>query len=108
MRHASPNVYHVRVLQRASVDPELDLIIALGTPENWPSENGEGGWWGDKTALGLFLQQRSRPNVVYQITVENGMGDVDCYARVERATATDVVLSCTPEKGRRRESKVRI
>ena len=57
MRHASPNVYHVRVLQRASVDPELDLIIALGTPENWPSENGEGDWWGDQTALGLFLQQ---------------------------------------------------
>ncbi len=101
MRRAAPNVHRIRVLQRASVDPELDLIIALGAPEGWPPEDGEGGWWGDKTALGLFLQRRDRPDVVYQIAVESGRGDADCYARVERATATDVVLSCTPEKGRR-------
>lgn len=38
--------------------------------------------------------------MLYNIAVETGFHDADCYARVERATATDVVISCTPEKGR--------
>jgi hypothetical protein len=66
----------------------LDIVVAL---------DGEGGWWGPKSKLGLFLQRRTDAGLLYKIVVDNGQDD--CYARVERATATDVVLSCTPEKG---------
>ena len=93
-------VYHVQLLHRAAVDPELDMVVALGFPRGWPPAAGEGGWWSDKTKLGLFLQRRGEPGLLYKIAVESGRGDGDCYARVERATATDVVISCAPEKGR--------
>ena len=51
-------------------------------------------------ALGIFLQRRNRPDVVYRVGVEKGPKDIDCTARLERATSTEVVISCTPEKGR--------
>jgi hypothetical protein len=95
----------VQILRRVPVDTELDLVVALGMPRKWEIW-GEGGWWGESTRLGLFLQRRENPGLVYRLALEDGQGDGDCYARVERATATDVVLSCMPEKGDR-TSKIR-
>jgi hypothetical protein len=59
-----------------------------------------GFWWGNKVTLGIFLQQRDQPGLVYKIAVENGPSIDEGFIRVERATATDVLLLCTPEKGR--------
>ena len=50
-----------------------------------------------KTTLGILLQRRDRPESIYKIALRKGYGD--CLARVESATASDVVLSCTSEKG---------
>ena len=100
MKLAASNVNHVRVLNRTQVDPELDLVIAFGAPGNSAIGTGEAIWWSDKSVIGLFLQQRDKPDLVYQISVAKGLPEGDCYARVERATATDVVISCAAEKGR--------
>ncbi|HMF75050.1 MAG TPA: hypothetical protein VK604_05255 [Bryobacteraceae bacterium] len=94
----APNVYHVRVWKRVAVDPKLDLVIAFGTPKEYEPGTADYFWWGPKQTLGLFLQSREQPAMVYQVALEAGRDD-DCAARVQRATATDVVLSCTPEKG---------
>ena len=88
----------VVILQRVQVDTELDLVVALGMPQKWELSGGR-GWWAENTRLGLFLQRREDPGLVYQLTLEDGHGEGDCSVRVERATATDVVLSCAPEKG---------
>jgi nitroreductase len=100
MRRAAPDVHHVRVLQRVSLESQLDLVIALGTPPDRRPGRGGGDWWNDKTTLGLLLQQRDQPSLIYRIAVEKGSADADCYAMVERATTKNVVLSCTPEAGR--------
>jgi hypothetical protein len=46
-----------------------------------------------------LCSDRLLANDIYKIAVSKGEGD--CEARVERATARDVMLSCTPEKGER-------
>ena len=100
MKRAGPNVNHVRVLHRIQIETDLDLVIAIGTPWDSPMGTVDGDLWSDKTAIGLFLQQRDKPELVYQITVAKGSSEGDCYARLERATATDVVISCAAEKSK--------
>src|SRR5450755_2510057 len=97
MRGAAPDVNHVEVIRRVTVDAELDLVVVLGTVTDRPAGSVESGWWGDKTTLGILLQRRDRPESIYKIALRKGYGD--CLARVESATASDVVLSCTSEKG---------
>lgn len=75
----------VRVVNRGPVDAELDAVVAMGT-------------LGVSNEPGHF-------RLLYKIAVENGSGDDDCYARVERVTATDVVISCTPEKSQPRTNR---
>ena len=79
-----------RILNRTSVNTELDVVVALGDAS---------GWWNPKTPLGVFLQRRDQPGRIFQIAVANGIYDADCFVRVERATHTDVVIACHPEKG---------
>ena len=49
-----------------------------------------------KRALGLFLQEKTRPDRVYSVALAPGF--LDCEVRIERATSTDTVVSCTGEK----------
>jgi len=86
-----PGAGQTRILERLPVDPAFDLVIALRNATENPA------WWGDNTDLGVFLQQRDNPSKLYRLAVTPGKGD--CFAHVERATATDVIVSCTPEKG---------
>ncbi len=81
-----------RILDRTQVSPELDVVVALSDPY---------GWWSKTARLGVFLQRRDEPGLIYQLAVANGIYDEDCLPRVERATETDVVISCQPEKGGR-------
>ena len=98
---SATNIGHVQVVRRAEVNPELDLVIAIGSLQRPPATYIQQRWeWSEETLLGLFLQRRDRPEFVYRVAVEKGPKDVDCTARLERATSTEVVISCTPEKGR--------
>jgi hypothetical protein len=97
MRSLVSDINGVRVIKRVAVDPELDLVMVIGGTKDWPFGQGNFAWWGDHRILGILLQRRNPPDLIYKIAISKGTGD--CEVRVERATARDVVLSCTPEKG---------
>jgi hypothetical protein len=98
MRMSAPDVCCIHTLRREPVDKELDLVLAIGTPKAWgPIKAGGAAYWGYQTPLGIFLQRRDRPGIVYKISVSQN--SEDCEVNVERLTATDAVLSCTPDKG---------
>lgn len=82
-----PHLDRASILDRVPVSDDLELVLARANVIEPRT---------DYIAIGLFLQKRNDPNVVYRLTVETGF---NCDIRVERVTATDTVLSCTPEKG---------
>ena len=53
--------------------------------------------WATTDRLGLFLQDRADTGRVYQLAIKPGPND-DCFARIERVTAQELVLACTGEK----------
>ena len=95
---ADPTLVNRKVLYRNAVASDLDLVIAIGSPTEWPLDpNSPEIWWDEKRKLGLFLQERARPDRVYLLAL--AAGSLDCGARIERATSTDTVISCAGEKG---------
>jgi hypothetical protein len=97
MRSAQPDINNVQVITRLGVDAELDLVVAIGAEKNWGAGQQKPVWWGDHRTIGILLQRRSRPDLIYKVAIAKGEGD--CEVQVERATGKEVVLSCTPEKG---------
>jgi hypothetical protein len=94
-RQIDAGLSHFVQLQRTSVTEELDLIIAMGSPKAFPAETP---WifWTEDRKIGLFLQEKNRPERVYLLGTKSGFPD--CTARIERVTATDSVISCRGEK----------
>ena len=88
-----------RIASRTPVSTELDLVVAYAGPGNLGKITGGAFWWHGKMRLGIFLQRRDRPGMVYKIAVESGPSIDEGLIRVERATATDVLFLCSPEKG---------
>jgi hypothetical protein len=97
IRQTDPALVNDRVVYRNMVAPDLDLVIAIGNPAEWgPDPDSPAFYWGEKQKLGLFLQARALPDRVYLLTL--AVGFFDCEGRIERATSTDTVISCTSEK----------
>ncbi len=94
-RQGDATLSHFVQLQRTSVTEEFDLIIALGSPQALPAE-GRWIFWTEDRKVGLFLQEKDRPERVYLLGTKSGFPD--CAARIERVTATDSVISCHGEK----------
>lgn len=76
-------------LQRTSVTEHFDLIMVMGGPK---TSRGPSTFWTEDRKIGLFLQDKNRPEHVYLLGTKSGFPD--CVARVERVTATDSVISC--------------
>jgi len=100
-QRADPAMRHVEILVRraVSVGPDargLDLVIALGGLQPPSVAPDSAFWWGAKQKLALYLQETACPERVYTLAVTPGFDD--CFARIERATATDTVISCAGEK----------
>ena len=89
----------VRTIVRTAVSADLDLVIALSNPSGYLREEGSDGYWNRQSRLGVFLQRRTEPAMVYRIAIEEGPEFNEGVVRVERATATDTVVFCIPEKG---------
>jgi len=99
IRQTDPLLVNDRILYRNAVTPDLDLGIAIASPANWPlGLDSPAIWleWDEKRKIGLFLQEKARPDRVYKLAL--AAGSLDCGARIERATATDTVISCLGEK----------
>ncbi len=79
-----------RILNRTQINSEFHVVVALSDST---------GWWNKQTRLGVFLQRRGEPGMIYQVAADKGIHDDDCFVQVERATEKDVVRSCRPEKG---------
>jgi hypothetical protein len=95
---ADPALVNRKVLYRNAVASDLDLVIAIGSPAEWPLNHSSPAiWWDEKQKIGLFLQERVRPDRVYSLAL--AAGTPDCGAWIERATSTDTVISCAGEKG---------
>ncbi|HXC51745.1 MAG TPA: hypothetical protein VN634_12715 [Candidatus Limnocylindrales bacterium] len=77
--------------RRAQITSDLDLVFALGG-KTWEQEIP----YPEPRRLGLFLQDRDRPSRVYKLMTEDETSGEDM--RVERATASDFVLSYIEEK----------
>jgi hypothetical protein len=67
----------------------------MGGPKALPAERR---WifWSEDRKIGLFLQEKARPERVYLLGMKSGFPD--CAARIERITATDSVISCRGDK----------
>lgn len=98
---ADPAVVSRTILYRKAVAPDLDLVIAMGSPSDWaPDSDSPLIWWGQKQKLGLLLQERARPDTVYSLAL--APGSLDCEARIERATSTETVRKyALPDAGLR-------
>lgn len=94
-RQVDASLSYFAQLQRTSVTEELDLVIAMGSPKALPAE-GRWIFWTEDRKVGLFLQEKTRPERVYLLGTKSGFPD--CAARIERVTATDSVISCRGEK----------
>lgn len=86
MRRVASDVDHLQLIKRMAVDPKLDLVVVLGTEKSGAT-------------LGVLLQRSAQPNLIYKLAISKQ--EDGCELRVERATAKDLLLSCTPEKGNR-------
>ncbi len=98
-KRADAGLAHFGVLARAGVTEELDLVIAIGSPKASPLEQTSWTMWSEDRKIGLFLQEKTRPERVYSLGSKSGFRD--CAARVERVTATDSVISCEGDKSER-------
>lgn len=99
IRQIDPTLVSDKIFYRNVVAPDLDLVIAIGsTAAGAAGSDSTDLWWDENRKLGLFLQEKARPDRVYLLTLT--AGPPDCGARIERATSTDTVISCTGEKSR--------
>lgn len=98
-KRAEPGLAHFAVLQRAGVAEELDLVIAIGSPRALGTEPTPWTVWGQERKIGLFLQEKMRPERVYSLGTKSGFPECDAY--IERVTKTDSVISCIGEKSTR-------
>jgi hypothetical protein len=97
IRQIDPTLVSDKIIYRNAVAPDLDLVIAIGSTAEWSAgSNSTDLSWDENRKLGLFLQDKARADRVYLLTL--AAGPQDCGARIERATSTDTVISCTGEK----------
>jgi hypothetical protein len=97
IRQIDPTLVSDKIIYRHEVAPDLDLVIAIGSTEEWRQDTvSPTFYWTENRKLGLFLQEKSRPDQVYALAL--AAGTFDCNARIERATSTDTVISCMGEK----------
>jgi len=97
LQRAEPNMKHVTIVKRLPVSEQLNLVVALGRPWGGDDVPGEQFVWTNETRLGLFVQDRTDAGRVHQLAIKPGLND-DYFARIERITERELVLSGTGEK----------
>ena len=98
-KRAEAGLAHFAVLQRTGVTVDLDLVIAIGSPKALGTEQTPWIGWSEERKIGLFLQEKMRPERVYSLGTKSGYQDCDAY--IERVTTTDTVIACHGEKSER-------
>lgn len=97
-RESNPQLKGFITLSRVPANDALDLVVAHASPfEPYITLVERRMSWGTDARIGIFLQTRDNPGLYYTIAIDAGPDD-DCNARVERATSSEVVISCIGEK----------
>jgi hypothetical protein len=84
---------HAVVIRRIPAEAQWDLVVAMAGQQPAASP----GNWSTRERLGVLLQDRTDPAKVDVLAAQPGPND-DCYARIVRMTAAELVVSCTGEK----------
>jgi hypothetical protein len=97
LQRGRPALKRFIVLRRLAVNENLNLVVVLDG--NFPHDfvPTERFMWTSDNRLGLFLQDRTDAGRVYQLAIKPGLSD-DCFARIERITGQELVLSGIGEK----------
>jgi hypothetical protein len=96
-RRAASTLKDVALIERLPANEQLDLVLTLGSPQKAGLMPSGEYRWSTQDRIGLFLQDKADAGRIFQLAVEPGPND-DCFTRVERMTAQELVLSCTGEK----------
>ncbi len=94
---AERSLKHVTIVKRFPASEQLNLVVALGRPWGGDDVPSEPFVWTNDARLGLFVQDRMDAGRVYQLAIEPGLND-DYFAKIERITERELVLSGTGEK----------
>jgi hypothetical protein len=94
---AEPSLKHVTIVKRFPANEQLNLVVAIGQPRGGDDVPSEQFVWANETRLGLFLQDRTDAGRVHQLAIKPGLND-DYFARIERITGRELVLSGIGEK----------
>jgi hypothetical protein len=79
------------IVSRRQVDGNLDIVLALGSPNGIHKAEGESFSWLQEDRLGIFLQDRADSSRVYTLAIEPGP---PCSIHLERVTDREVLISC--------------
>jgi hypothetical protein len=99
IRQIDPTLVSDKIFYRNVVAPDLDLVIAIGSTAAGAA--GAAGsdstdlWWDENRKLGLFLQEKARPDRVYLLT--RGLRIVE---RASSALPRPTLSSPAPVKSR--------
>jgi hypothetical protein len=99
-RKLDPQMAHFTTFVRAPVDDRHDLLLIRGVAQSPLSSDF---WWNRGDQLGLFLQERENPDLVYELAVLLN-DELGCLVKVLRVTGSELVLSRQTEKTNRLEN----
>lgn len=98
-RESNPHLKEYTTLSRVPAGDTLDLVVVYASPDEpffMPVIDRRLAWHAEHR-IGIFLQTRSAPGLYTTLAIDPGPHE-DCMARVERATSSEVVISCIGEK----------
>lgn len=94
LKRTDGDLKNFAIVTRRQVTDNLDLALALGSPNAIQKTDDEWFSWSQEDRLGIFLQDRSDASRVFLLTVAPGP---PCRIHLERATGRDVLISCPGE-----------
>ncbi|HZS57367.1 MAG TPA: hypothetical protein VFA65_23410, partial [Bryobacteraceae bacterium] len=96
LQRVDGNLRDFAIVCRRQVSAQLDLVLALGTPHTVQKDDNQWFLWMKDDRLGIFLQDRQNPNLVFSLAIEPGP---PCRIHLERVTDQEVLISCPGEYG---------
>src|SRR6185312_7573384 len=75
LRQEAPTLHHAVVVERLQATDQEDLVLVLGAPAPHLATPGRKFAWMAEDRLGLFLQERHNPALVYRLAIAPGPND---------------------------------
>src|SRR4051812_39560038 len=70
LKQADTGLAHFAQMQRTGVTGDFDLVIVIGSAKPFPPKQDGWTWWSEERKIGLFLQEKARPERVYSLDVK--------------------------------------